>query len=65
MAPERQPQHQRPDGPDIHWIVPSSRLAVVLVATDVALQLSGAPLWVHLALGVLIHAVAHLVGWTA
>jgi len=45
------------------WVVPSPRIAIVLVATDVLLTFGDAPIWVRLLVGVLVHAAVHLVRW--
>jgi len=44
----------------IRAIFPTPRWALVLIASDVALGLAHAPLWVHAGVGVLLHLAAHV-----
>ena len=46
----------------IHWLFPSRRQVAISVAVDAGLAVLGLPLWMHLAIGVVLHAIVHLVG---
>jgi hypothetical protein len=44
----------------IHWFFPSRRQVAISLAADAVLAVLGLPLWMHLALGLLIHLVVAL-----
>jgi hypothetical protein len=46
----------------IHFLFPSRRQVAISLASDIGLAVLGLPLWMHLALGVVLHSAIHLVG---
>ena len=44
-----------------HWLFPSRKQVAVSLATDVGLALLGLPLWMHLAVGAVLHLAFRLV----
>ena len=46
----------------IHWLFPSRREVAISLAVDAVVTILGLPLWMHLALGLMLHAAVRLVG---
>jgi len=44
----------------VHWLFPFRRQVAIGLVTEVTLAILGIPLWLHLALGVLLHIAVHL-----
>ena len=58
MAPNVQQPHPGRMARVVHWVALSPRVAIILVATDIALSLGNTPTWVRVLAGVLVHAAA-------
>jgi hypothetical protein len=46
----------------IHWIFPSRQQVAISLTAEVGLTALGFRLWMHLALGMVLHLAIHLVG---
>ena len=46
----------------IHWLFPSRKQVAISLVADVGLAILGLPLWMHLALGAMIHFALQRVG---
>ena len=45
----------------IHWLFPSRTQVAISLGTDAVLAVLGLPLWMHLALGIVLHVALHIV----